>query len=710
MRTDHTTYAIATKVSLGGLALQIIAGVILLAFGLATRDQVAWGASFYVLAGSIVWITLAILFHQHKLERIEAIESEEIVRAGERGGSIFEVSEEDLAVAARRLRGMYRVLVPVVSLIVAAVHVGLGVYLYRYYFQTRWVSEAAGTRADLPSLQYAEGAAASWGIAITAGIAAVLFIFSRYVSGMSKQPAWSNLRGGAAVSVGTALVGAVLALSYSFVVTGNEFLIHLVSRLLPFFIGFVGLEIAVNFVLNIYRPRRPGEIPRPAFDSRVLSLLATPDSVVKSINDAINYQFGFEVTSTWAYQLLARLVIPLVAFLVALIVVLNGAAVVEPHEQAIVTRFGKRVYADRVLDSGIVFKWPWDQVESYPVYRIHEVTVGHADNVELSDGPLLWGEAHTTGAEDLIIVRPTALRRSENDGDSGRDERVVRDFAVLNAEVPVHYRIKTGMDDAPGGGQRPGLINYVEFVAGERNRDELLTALATRIVHRYAASLRIDEILGDRRADMPNELQQLIQAELDAMHAGLEVVFVGVAGIHPPVGEELGVVEAFEEVLKAREEREASIQEARAEAIKALSEVAGDEQTARRLVEEIERLETLRIGSDEYAEQEQVVANLLVAAGGTAATTLYDAKARRWEMTMGQWARTIRHNSRLARFIAAPDLYMAREYYGRLVEALAAQKVFIVPRDYPVRPSINLEEDTTTVNLGVGIEDEQNMF
>ena len=72
---------------------------------------------------------------------------------------------------------------------------------------------------------------------------------------------------------------------------------------IPIFMFAVAAEIVINFVLNLYRPRLHGESPRPAFDSKTLSMFASPDSLVRSINEAINYQFGFDITSSWGYQL-----------------------------------------------------------------------------------------------------------------------------------------------------------------------------------------------------------------------------------------------------------------------------------------------------------------------------------------------------------------------------------------------------------------------
>ncbi len=116
-------------------------------------------------------------------------------------------------------------------------------------------------------------------------------------------------------------------------------------------------EIIFNFVLNLYRPRIADEVPRPAFDSRVLSLLSAPDSIVKSINEAVNYQFGFDITSSWGYQLLLRSTAWLILFGVFSLAALNTMVIVEPHQQAIKLAGGS-IVRNEVHKSGIMWKWP----------------------------------------------------------------------------------------------------------------------------------------------------------------------------------------------------------------------------------------------------------------------------------------------------------------------------------------------------------------
>ncbi len=668
MRTDHTTYQTATRVSAAGLALQLIIGLVIFLFGLATHDNVAYAVGLYMFMGLPVWLTLVLLFHQHRLERIEAIEAEQIESQTERSSSIFNATDSDLNMAARRLRWMHQFLVPAMSIVTAIGLLVLG------YWQWGYLTRRVGSEATT-SLGMVSKGAAPWGLAITAFVAIGCFIFSRYVSGMSHQKAWRNLRAGATVIVGSALAAGALAVAFALKIVGKDSGLEILAYVVPLFVGLGGAEIAVNFVLNLYRPRQAGEFPRPAFDSRILNLVAAPDNVAKSISDTINYQFGFEVTSTWAYRLLARSLWALAAFCFVVYIALSCASIVRPDEQAIITSFGRLARDGQVYPSGPVFKWPWESVEAHPVFQVQRIRIGK----EISDpkGAILWDGSHTTVPEDLVIVGPTRMLDSSSEGETpdGQADQVARSFSLLNLEVPIQYRIKEGKDN----NGEYGLLNYVNFISGqERNRKDYILALATRVITQRTASLSIDDVLGSMRSNLAYDLKTLLQVELDRQNAGIEVIFVGVSGIHPPKD----VAPTFEEVLKAREIREAALQAANGEAIRQLATVAGSEEKARRIAREIETLENMvndgvATTDPEFMTRTEELERLLVEAGGDAAKTLLQAQADRWVVHMDAWARYIQQDSQYAAYEASPELYMAREYLQRMSAALAKTRLFI---------------------------------
>ncbi|MEC8558716.1 MAG: hypothetical protein VXY94_01415, partial [Planctomycetota bacterium] len=300
MRVDHFAYQQATRVAGFGLLLQLAIGLTLLLFGLLGRDSTLVIGSFYPLVGLLVWIVLIIVFQQHRLERLEALEEDEL-REARPDASIFEASREETGIAARRLRKMHKWIVPTASLATAGLLVLLSIMTFVWF--GRLDDEMSTVNLDAG---FEIGKSPGWQIAICLGFAVIAFIFSRFVAGMSKQPAWQNLRGGAGFMVGNALVCLAIAIGVILTLFDNTGAMRVVSQIILVFMLAVAAETVLNFILNLYRPRRGGEVPRPAFDSRVLSLLAAPDSIVRSINEAVNYQFGFDITSSWGYQLLIR--------------------------------------------------------------------------------------------------------------------------------------------------------------------------------------------------------------------------------------------------------------------------------------------------------------------------------------------------------------------------------------------------------------------
>ena len=82
MRVDHHAYRKATRVAGFGLFVQAAIGLILLLFGVVGSDTVFQFASYYVLGGLLVWLSLIVIFYQHTQERLEALEEDELAAGG----------------------------------------------------------------------------------------------------------------------------------------------------------------------------------------------------------------------------------------------------------------------------------------------------------------------------------------------------------------------------------------------------------------------------------------------------------------------------------------------------------------------------------------------------------------------------------------------------------------------------------------------------
>ena len=207
MRTDHLAYQQATRVAGMGFLLQAAIGLIMLVYGFIFQDSAFQVASEPILVGTLVWIALIVVFHQHRLDRLEALERDDLAaERGEQAAGIFEEGETD--VAARRLRIMHTWLMPIASLLVAGLLVFFG------WRTLAWFEWQNNPELDVTPFQV--GGHLGWQLAIALALALFAFIFSRFVAGMAARPAWGNLRGGAGHMVGNALVLLAVAVGIAF--------------------------------------------------------------------------------------------------------------------------------------------------------------------------------------------------------------------------------------------------------------------------------------------------------------------------------------------------------------------------------------------------------------------------------------------------------------------------------------------------------------
>jgi hypothetical protein len=183
MRADYLSFKRATNRSLVGLAIQLAMGLALLLYGFFGGDHAAKTAAIFVLTGVPAWLILAVLYDQHRRERIEAIEAEAFAATDAATSSVFEQQEGDLRVNAKRLRMMYRVLAPVASIAMGALLVGLGVWRFRSAERVLGELHHKGDSFSLSPLR-------GWGIAVGLGVAFVGFC------GPGTSRGWASRRSG----------------------------------------------------------------------------------------------------------------------------------------------------------------------------------------------------------------------------------------------------------------------------------------------------------------------------------------------------------------------------------------------------------------------------------------------------------------------------------------------------------------------------------
>lgn len=226
--------------------------------------------------------------------------------------------------------------------------------------------------------------------------------------------------------------------------------------------------------------------------------------------------------------------IGLIAGVAALIWVGTGIFIVQEGEQSVITRFGKY---NRTVGAGFNMRMPYpiERQETVPVTRIRSVDVGR-DN----------------------IVPATGLRESA---------MLTADENIVEIKFAVQYRL----NDARA------------FLFESRDPDASVVKVAETALREVIGKMKMDAALAEERDQIAPRVRTLMQSMLDQYKVGIEVVAINLQqdGVRPPEQ----VQAAFDDVLKAGQERERAKNEAQAYANDVVPRARG---AASRLTEEAE--------------------------------------------------------------------------------------------------------------------------
>jgi membrane protease subunit HflK len=222
----------------------------------------------------------------------------------------------------------------------------------------------------------------------------------------------------------------------------------------------------------------------------------------------------------------------LIAAVVLLIWLGTGFFIVQEGQQAVITQFGK--YKST---AGAGFNWrlpfPIQRHELIFVTQIRSVDVGR-DNV----------------------IKATGLRESA---------MLTEDENIVEIKFAVQYRLS----DARA------------FLFESKNPSEAVVQAAETAVREVVGKMRMDSALSEERDQIATRVRALMQQILDRYKVGIEVVGINLqqGGVRPPEQ----VQAAFDDVLKAGQERERAKNEAQAYANDVIPRAVG---SASRLKEE----------------------------------------------------------------------------------------------------------------------------
>jgi regulator of protease activity HflC (stomatin/prohibitin superfamily) len=624
------------------LVLSVLFFVITLLTGLWSGIFAVFALSWLMLSAVLIWFVLCLQFHHKSRAEQEALDAGLSAKEGPTS-TIFQAGHEQstlLAVAQRRLNLFEKWFVPIFSAVIAAYQLAIGLYLF-----TR-IPPAQDLKQPMLVAVF------------MVAIAFVSFLISRYATGMSAQFHWKPLRAGGSITLGVSvscfITAIALAMAYFNYLTFLKILGYYPAVLLI----VLGVETGLNLILDVYRPRLKGQFPRTAFDSRLLGLINEPGGIVRTAATAIDYQFGFTVSQTWFYRLLERAIVPLVLFGAVTLYFSSSVVIVGPDEEAMIEHFGNPIDESgqkRIVGPGLTFKWPWpiDTAYKFHTKRIAELSIGFvpkADAHRAGHGPLLWGRAHYEEEHMLLVA-------SESD-QAGSGAVPV---SLLVAAVPVQYRIK----------------DLYAFIYDHNDPEQLLEDICYRELTRYAASATIEvdgesaisrSLLGAGRARAKQTLTNNIQQAADNAGLGVEIVFLGLQGIHPPPD----VAADYQKVVGAVQEKQAAILQAEAQRNQILSSLAGSAEDAERLSELVGQYRQAT-GLNDQKSIEKLGEQLDAAfaeAGGDIFATLSEAKSYAFERAKLAEAGAERFSGQLKAYRAAPFFYKGQHRLVALEQAL----------------------------------------
>ena len=655
----------AEYVAAAGLALSIVFSAATFLLSRWSGSAAIYAVSWQVLAGVLIWLVLVILFHQRALAEQEKLDTAQLAKT-KPGQTIFHTQDERaamFAVAQRRLQVLEKWFIPIFSALIAAYEIGIGLYL----LQRTSIGPEVEINQPLAGAVY------------MAAIAFVSFLTSRYATGMSREQQWRPLRAGGSFLCAIAILCFAIAIALALAQFKFGIFLAVLAWVIPVLLIILGTETALNILLDLYRPRVKGRHLRWAFDSRLLALINEPGGILRTAAGAIDYQFGFKVSQTWFYKLIEKAVVPLVLFSVATLYLLSCFIIINPGEEAVIEHFGTPVTSggSKTFGPGLVLKWPWpiDIAYKHPTRQIKQINIGFIpeENPALATRPLLWDRPHYKEEYNLLVA-------TETDTEYSRTQAVP--ISLVKAAVPVQYRVN----------------DLYAYMYNHRNAEKTLEAICYRELVRFAASAKIEtdqrmqitagrqggkskkqSLLGAGRAQAAEFLTRQIQAAADRENLGVEIVFLGLQGVHPPQE----VAQDYQQVVGAVQRKQADVLNALAESKKTLGLLAGSVEKAEQLYALTARYQRLKDQADPADVQR--AAEALDAAFGTARGDIFAAlrTAKSYAFDKATLARATgrRFGNQLKAFRAAPEIYKHEQRLAMLEESLEKIRKYVVVAD-----------------------------
>lgn len=326
------------------------------------------------------------------------------------------------------------------------------------------------------------------------------------------------------------------ALLFSAVALGVDWL-HPLGGALGALVALLAVEGLLGLAVAFYRPRFLRDRAPPFGASVMLGWCFRRAHPWRDLARSLENTFGLKVGETELFPFLQRVFEPAVLGGLVLLWLGTGITMVPTDSAGVLVRFGRHLTPALSPGLHVHLPAPFARVELVPTRRVQALTLGFDRDL---DGPILWAEQHYDGEKSLLVGR----------GDE-----------LLTVSLPIHYRI----------------ADPVAFLANTADAAPALRLLGYRELLALTSSHSSFALMTTDRAEVADTLRTRLQAVCDRHRLGLEILWVGLKDVHPPVP----VAPAFQDVVSAEEEKLTIVDRERAIATTTLQEAASAAQRLR---------------------------------------------------------------------------------------------------------------------------------
>ncbi len=294
------------------------------------------------------------------------------------------------------------------------------------------------------------------------------------------------------------------------------------------YLALVAAELALRALANWFLPPPPPADARAAVASLATLLLQPGRAAATGLAAPLRTHLGLDFSRSWALRYVRGAALPVALLLAGTAWGLSGVALIGLDQRGIYERLGAPA---AVWQPGAHLGLPW------PLGRVRLVELGvvHAAGLgpQEAAAPPSPAEAPAPAAADRLweIAHPAEVSYVI----AATDSSGAQSFQGVSVDMKVLYR--TGLDDAAA-------LRAAYAVAAA---DPLVRAEAGRLLSRFFAGQTLQALLGGDREALSATLRAALQAELDRLSSGIEVVAIAIEAVHPPAA----AADAFHNVQAA---------------------------------------------------------------------------------------------------------------------------------------------------------------